>query len=78
MNYHDVLKANIGAELGRRGFTQSKVAVAIGIPQSSFSARLNGSQEFRLNELVVLSAYLQVPLTVLLQGLDGEARGVPA
>ena len=77
MNYHDVLKANIGAELGRRGFTQSKAAV-IGIPQSSFSARLNGSQEFKLNELVVLSAYLQVSLTVLLAGVDADTEGVTA
>ncbi|WP_460462385.1 helix-turn-helix domain-containing protein [Arthrobacter pigmenti] len=77
MNYHEVLRANVGAELGRRDITQTAAAAAVGLPQSSFSARLAGRSEFKLSELLRLAAFLQIPLSTLVQGVDfrNEANG---
>ena len=70
MDYHEVLKANIGAELGRRDITQTAASAAVGLPQSSFSARLAGRSEFKLSELVELAQFLDVSLSVLIAGVD--------
>ena len=70
MNYHEALRANIGAELGRRDISQAQAAAQLGLAQSSFSSRLQGRTEFKLSELVALSSFLGVPLAGLVGDID--------
>lgn len=70
MDYHNTLRANIRAELGRRGLSQQEAADAIGIRQSSMSARIQGKVEFKVSELIDLARCLEVPFSRLVEGLD--------
>ena len=68
--YQQVLRANIAAALGRRGFTQQDAARRLDLSRQAFSSRMRGDMEFRLGELVALACFLGVSMTVLIDGLD--------
>ena len=68
--YQQVLRANIAAELGHRGFTQQDASRRLDLSRQAFSSRMRGDTEFRLGELVALARFLGVSMTVLIDGLD--------
>lgn len=70
MTYLEILRANIGAELGRRGLHQKDAADWLGISKTTFSAKLHGHSPFKLDELMILAAWLHVPFTKLVEGID--------
>jgi transcriptional regulator with XRE-family HTH domain len=63
------LGANVRAEMARRGDSQTDLGRVLGISQGSVSARLRGETPFKINELVTLVAYFDVPLARLLEGV---------
>lgn len=69
-NYSKTVRSNILAELGRKDISQSRAAEWVNISPASFGFRLNGKTDFRLGELMTLAEKLQVPFTVLVNGLD--------
>lgn len=68
--YQQVLRANIGAELGRRGFTQQDAARRLDLSRQALSSRMRGDTDFRLGELVALARFLGVSMSVIIDGLD--------
>lgn len=70
MRYIDIIKANLGGELGRRGLTRPKAAAGIGIKPSTLHAKLNGDRRITLEELIALAAWLNIPISRLLEGID--------
>lgn len=71
MNHLEILRANLGAELGRRGLHQKDAAAALGLSKGTFSAKLHARHTgFKLDELVRLAAWLQVPFATLVSGFD--------
>jgi transcriptional regulator with XRE-family HTH domain len=66
------LARNVRGEMARKGFTQARVGAALGVTQSSVSARLRGKASFSIDELVTLAHLLDVPLDRLLEGVDGS------
>ncbi len=63
----DLANSAIRAEMARRRVTQGALAAALNISQAQVSARLNGSVDWRLSELVVVSHVLGVHVTELLR-----------
>lgn len=70
MRHIDILKANLGGELGRRGLSRPKAAAGIGIKPSTLHAKLNGDRKISLEEIVALAAWLDIPVSKLLEGMD--------
>ena len=70
MTYLEMLRANIGAELGRRGLHQKDAADQLGLSKGTFSAKLHGRGSFKVEELVQLAAWLKVPFSELTAGFD--------
>lgn len=68
--YQQVLRANIGAELGRRGLTQQDAARRLDLSRQALSSRMRGDTDFRLGELVALARFLDVSMSVIIDGLD--------
>lgn len=64
------MRANIGAELGRRSFHQKDAAEALGLSKGSFSAKLHGRGSFKVDELIQLARWLGVPFSRLVEGFD--------
>lgn len=48
-----------------RGLSRSRLATELGITTRTLSSRLKGQAEWRLGELVILAALLDVPLLLL-------------
>lgn len=57
--------ANVRAEVARRGMSARKLALALDVPASTLSRRLNGTVPFDVDELAAVAAVLAVPLHVL-------------
>ena len=53
------------ALMASRRLTRSDLAVALGIGAQSAGRRLNGTHDFRLDELEDIAAWLRVPLSEL-------------
>lgn len=70
MRYLQILRSNIGAELGRRSLFQKDAAAALGLSNATFSAKLNGHGSFKLAEVVRLAEWLDVPFSQLVAGFD--------
>ncbi len=77
------LGSNIKAELRRKDKTQADAAHALGLKsQSAISDRLNGDVRFGFDEVLALAAWLDVPLSRLMEGLpaiqpsDGEVANL--
>lgn len=62
--------ANVRAEMARNNATQTDLAEVLDLPQSSISARVRGRVPFRLDEIELLSAFLDVPLSELIPSED--------
>ena len=71
MTYLEMLRANIGAELGRRGLHQKDAAEALQLSRAGFSAKLHGRGSFKVAELIKLALWLGVPFSRLVEGFDG-------
>lgn len=67
-----VLRGNIKAAMARRDWLGQKTAESIGLTPATFSSRLHGRTEWRMNELVDLAKALDVPFTRLFEGIDSE------
>lgn len=65
-----ILRENIGAALGRRGWTQAEAARRCGMSLTMFNQRFHGHMEFRVVELVRLAGALDIPVTELTAGLE--------
>ncbi|MGQ7788352.1 helix-turn-helix domain-containing protein [Nesterenkonia sp. K-15-9-6] len=70
MTYLEILRANIGAELGRRGLHQKDAARALGLSNATFSGKLHGRSAFKLVELMRLAAWLGISFSRLTEGFD--------
>lgn len=55
--------------LEQKGLMHAEVAKAIGMTKSAFSKALSGKRRFTLKEATAISAFLQTPLTEVLQAL---------
>lgn len=78
---HDRPKARTGAEnfgerLGRlmreRGFTQSSLAAKVGVDRTQLNRTISGKRDPRPDEVAWLAQGLNVPLDVLLDGIELE------
>lgn len=70
---HVILRENIGAALGRRGWSQAEAARQCGMSLTMFNQRYHGHMEFRVVELVKLAGALEIPVSELTAGLE-DAR----
>ena len=70
-----VVTGEIKAEMARRNYRQSDLALALGITQSQVSKRLRGAIPFDVVELDRIAAWLGVPLAVLVGGLGRPGGG---
>ena len=59
--------ANVRAELARRGLSQRVLADHLGLSPTGVSKRLSGATPIDINELAMIAAFLDVPLTTLLR-----------
>ena len=76
-----IVGRNIRAELVRSNRSQAWLAEQIGITQGQVSGRLSGKIPVRVDEVVAIAGYLDVPLTDLLRGVieaPTVATAVPA
>lgn len=63
--------------LRERGYSQSQWASAIGISRPSLSARLNGTQPFKLNEIYATVSFLEIPREeIVTYFFDEECRNL--
>lgn len=57
--------ANIRAEIARANLTQTHLAEALGLTQQSVSDRMRGRTPFTVDELLLVAALLNIPVTRL-------------
>lgn len=74
MLYIDQLRANVVAQLSKRGMNQADAGVAVNLRQSSISARLKGITQFRLSELLAIAELFGVSVHDLLSDVEKEYR----
>ncbi len=67
-----VLRGNIKAAMARRDWLGQKTAESIGLTPATFSSRLHGRTEWRMNELVGRAKALDIPFSSLVEGVDSE------
>lgn len=67
---HVILRENIGAALGRRGWSQAEAARRCRMSLTMFNQRYLGHMEFRVVELVRLAGALEIPVSALTSGLE--------
>src|ERR1035437_1902834 len=69
---HEPLEVSGGVKAGmaRRNVKQEALATALGITQPSLSMRLRGRTRWTIQDLVVVSKTLDVPVSVLLAPLE--------
>lgn len=58
--------------MARRDWLGQKTAESIGLTPATFSSRLHGRTEWRMNELVGLAKALDIPFSSLVEGVDSE------
>lgn len=64
----ELVATEIRVELARQGMRQSQLARKIGVTEQWLSVRVRGVQPIDLNDLSVIAAGLEVPVTKLLPG----------
>lgn len=64
---------NCRAEAARSGRTIQDISDGTGIGRVTLGRRLSGASSFTINELVAIAAYLGVPLSTLLAGVEDAA-----
>ena len=62
--------ANVRAELARAGVSGRSAALALGWSPSRMARRLSGETPFTVEEVAALAQHLEIPLGVLIHGLD--------
>jgi predicted transcriptional regulator len=62
---------------GRRRYSQAGIGEALGLPQSSVSARLSGETAWKREDLIALARHLEVPLRVLVDEYMAEDEPEP-
>lgn len=65
-----VVSGEVRAWMARRDLKQEALAKALGITQPSLSMRLRGRTRWTIQDLVVVSKTLDVPISVLLAPLE--------
>lgn len=65
-SYATTVAGNVRAEMGRAGFTQTRLAAHLGYVQQALSRRLSGAIPFDVAELATIATALGVPLEALL------------
>lgn len=70
MNAHELVGERIHIAMRRRGLSGADVARGTGMNQSVLSKKLRGrDRKFSLDELLVICAYLDLPVTDVLEGV---------
>ncbi len=69
MSANQRIGENVHLLLRRRGISGAKAAKEIGIDPGTMSRKLLGRYPFRLEELLALSAWLDVPVGDLFEGV---------
>lgn len=67
------IAANVRAAMAYRRVDQDAIATVIGKSRASVSERVRGVTHFRVEELQLIAAHLDVPLEQLLAPGDAEA-----
>lgn len=65
----ETMAGEIRAELARQGKSMTDLANALGWSQRRVYYRLAGESEIRMSELLVIAAYLGVPVAQLMPGV---------
>lgn len=65
--------AAVRAEIARRGWSQTRLAEALGVSQGWVSRRTSGRDPFDVAELERIAAVLEVPLSRLLPAEDDDS-----
>lgn len=66
--------ANVRAESARRGVSQSDLAQALGVNQSTISHRWRGIREWSLSEIEAVAHYLRTTTSTLLRSEEELPR----
>lgn len=81
MNF-DLIKhhvaAAVRAEIARAGLTHQEVADAIGIAKATFSRKVNGETPFSVVDAMLIAAYLNIDLAILMRMPAAEHAGAAA
>lgn len=64
------VSGEVKAWMARRDVKQEALAKALGMTQPSLSMRLRGRTRWTIQDLVIVSKTLDVPVSVLLEPLD--------
>ena len=64
------VSGEVKAWMARRDVKQEALAKALGMTQPSLSMRLRGRTRWTIQDLVIVSKTLDVPVSVLLESLD--------
>ena len=64
------VSGEVKAWMARRDVRQEALAKALGMTQPSLSMRLRGRTRWTIQDLVIVSKTLDVPVSVLLEPLD--------
>lgn len=72
--YHEILRRNIGGALGRAEWTRSRAASELNLKPNSFSAKMHGRNEFRVQDLIRLAKALNITFSELVAGMDEAAQ----
>ena len=64
------VSGEVKAWMARRDVRQEALAKALGMAQPSLSMRLRGRTRWTIQDLVIVSKTLDVPVSVLLEPLD--------
>jgi len=65
------IASNLRAELGRRKLTGRELARLCDWPAANTSRRINGTQAMTMDELTLISRSADIPLSALLDGVEG-------
>lgn len=66
---------SVRAQMALRNVTQMQLAECLGTSQASVSRHLRGLSSFDIEEIVAYAAALEVPVSVLTDGLDTALDG---
>lgn len=81
---HEIVAANVRAELARAGISGRRAADQLGLGVLYVSRRLNGSIEMDINDVVAFANLLNVDIATLFEGTEkvptpkGEGQMVPS
>lgn len=68
-----IVPSNVRAELARHRIRQTDVAQRLGLSRQNVSQRLNGTVDFRVNELATIADMCGITLAELVHGVKASA-----